>query len=216
MEPDFKADLAAALKLTEDARTGRERIMVAIAGPPGSGKSTLAAALVAELNKSDRSKPIAVLAPMDGFHLDNRILQARGLRERKGAPETFDAAGFIAALRRLRSGDEDVVLPIFDRERDLAIAGAELAPRQAAVIVVEGNYLLLDDARWRDAHALFDLKLFLAPPIDVLERRLLDRWRGFDLSADEAQARVERNDLPNAKQILSDSVAPDFVLGRSA
>ncbi len=117
------------------------RPMIGIAGPPASGKSTLAHAL------AERTGGIAV--PMDGFHLDNPILEARGLRSRKGAPETFDAAGFLSLVRRLKEGDE-VFAPLFDRERELAIAGALVVPEEAPLVVLEGNYLLLDQPVWRD------------------------------------------------------------------
>ena len=112
------------------------RLRIAIAGPPGAGKSTFAAALV------DRLGPEAALVPMDGFHLDNAILTARGLLPRKGAPETFDALGFVRMVERLGQ-DAEVVIPGFDRTRDIAIAGAAVVAPSCRIAVVEGNYLLL-------------------------------------------------------------------------
>ncbi|MFV0302212.1 MAG: AAA family ATPase [Paracoccus sp. (in: a-proteobacteria)] len=174
------------------------RPVVALAGAPGSGKSTLAEALVARV-------PGAVLLPMDGFHLDNRVLDARGLRARKGAPETFDAAGFVAMLDRVRAGGE-VVFPVFDRARDLAIAGAGVIAAGTRLVVAEGNYLLLDADPWRRAG--YDLTLMLDVPEPELRRRLTARWQG--LGADVA-AHLQ-NDLANAAWVIRESRAADLIL----
>ena len=111
-------DIAARIEALPE--TGARRL-AAIAGPPGSGKSTLAEAVVEELR--DRGHD-AVLMPMDGFHLDNRLLEPRGLLARKGAPETFDFGGFITAIRRVRE-EPSVFLPVFDRSREIAVAAVE-------------------------------------------------------------------------------------------
>ncbi len=176
-------------------RPGRR--LVAVAGAPGAGKSTLAAALTEALC---RRGDAAVLMPMDGFHLDDRLLEPRGLLPRKGAPETFDFGGLLAALRRIREG-ESVVLPVFDRSREIAIAGAaEIAP-ETRIVVVEGNYLCLDEAPWRALAAFWDFSVFLDVPMEELERRLVARWlaHGFDPAAAEAKAR--ENDLANAERV---------------
>ncbi len=110
------------------------RWLVAIAGAPAGGKSILAANVTAAVNEAGRS---ARAIPMDGFHLDNEILAARGLLPRKGAPETFDADGFIHLIRRLKDGGE-VVYPLFDRSRDLAIAGAAVIEAECDVAIIEG------------------------------------------------------------------------------
>lgn len=121
--------------------TGPGRRLIAVAGQPASGKSTLAAALVAALNSPETT---AALVPMDGFHLDNALLRDRSLLERKGAPETFDAAGLVHAMRRLKS-EPHVVLPSFDRHRDIAIAGAIEITALHRLVLVEGNYLCFDE-----------------------------------------------------------------------
>ncbi|MCG6904194.1 MAG: nucleoside triphosphate hydrolase [Rhodobacter sp.] len=195
-------DLATRISaLTPTAR----RRLVAIAGPPASGKSTLASDLVAALG------PRAVLVPMDGFHLDNRLLDARGLRPRKGAPETFDADGFVAMIRRI-ANDDEVVLPVFDRSRDLAIAGAEVVSPKTDIAVVEGNYLLLNRPPWSQLHPIWDLSVSLDVPLEELEQRLIQRWLDHGLSATDATARAQSNDLPNARLVLEQSVRADIRL----
>jgi fructokinase len=181
------------------------RHLIAIAGPPGAGKSTLAESVVAGLG------PSAVLVPMDGFHLDNALLDARGLRARKGAPETFDADGFVAAMQRLGRGGE-VILPVFDRARDIAIAGAVSVATDHRIVVVEGNYLLFDAAPWTDLAPLWDVTVWLEVPEAELQRRLTQRWLDHGLDREAALARAEGNDLANARRIAAARLPADTVL----
>ncbi|MGL4281626.1 MAG: nucleoside/nucleotide kinase family protein [Albidovulum sp.] len=190
-------DRVAAIVARLPERAGARRL-IALAGPPATGKSTIADALRDALVAGGAN---AVVVPMDGYHLDNRILSARGLLPRKGAPETFDARGFIAMIRRLKAGEETFV-PVFDRSRDIAIAGAGLVPASADTIIVEGNYLMFDEAPWRDLAPLWDVALFLDASEAVLRERLVQRWRHFGLADDAALARAEENDLPNARLVL--------------
>jgi fructokinase len=184
------------------------RLRVAVAGPPGAGKSTLAAALVDRLN---RDRPVAALVPMDGFHLDNAVLDARGLRARKGAPETFDALGVLRMVERL-GRDADVVIPGFDRARDIAIAGAAIVGPACRIAVVEGNYLLLDEAPWRDLRPLWDLSVMLSPPVEVLRARMIERWLTHGHDPAVAEARAMGNDIPNALRVIGGSLPADIVL----
>ena len=184
----------------------RRRIIVALAGPPGAGKSTLSERLLAALPEGE-----AALVPMDGFHFDNAVLDVMGLRDRKGAPETFDCAGLVATLRRIRSGEDDVAVPLFDREADLARAGAAIIPVGARLILVEGNYLLLDRAPWSELAPLFDLTIFIDVPMAELERRMLARWSDLGRSEEAARAWVEGNDLPNARLVIEGSRQADIL-----
>lgn len=187
---------------------GLNRVVVALAGPPGAGKSTLSGCLLAALPAGE-----AALVPMDGFHFDNAVLDRMGLRNRKGAPETFDCAGLKATLLRIRSNEGDVAVPLFDREADLARAGAAIVPADARLILVEGNYLLLDRAPWSELAPLFDLTIVVDVPMAELERRLLARWTDLGHSEEAARAWVEGNDLPNARLVIAGSRRADVVWG---
>jgi pantothenate kinase len=181
------------------------RFVTAIAGPPGAGKSTLAASVVAALG------PEARAVPMDGFHYDDGVLEARGLRARKGAPETFDAAGFIHLMRRLRAGGE-VAFPVFDRAMELSRAAAGVVAATDRLIVAEGNYLLLDEAPWRELAPLFDLTVFLDVPEAELERRLVARWHHHGRDPAAARRWIDTNDLPNIRRVIAGSRPADVVL----
>lgn len=186
------------------------RLLIAIAGPPGAGKSTLAAAVVAEL--AARGQAAALMA-MDGFHLDDRLLGPRGLLPRKGAPETFDFGGFASALRRIRE-EPSVFLPVFDRSREIAIAGAEEIRAETRIVVVEGNYLCLDEAPWRQLADVWDLAVFLDVPIDELERRLTARWLAHGFTADAALEKALSNDIPNARRVIGNLAGVDVRLAQ--
>jgi fructokinase len=186
----------------------RGRRLVAVAGPPGSGKSTLADALADQLTAQGRP---AVVVPMDGFHLDNTILMDRGLFDRKGAPETFDVDGFVDLVIRLKQ-PSDLRIPQFDRQRDCVVPDAAVVTSSSEVIIVEGNYLLLDESNWRDLAAQWDLSIFINTPLPILRSRLVQRWLDIGLDEDAAIRRAEGNDLPNARRVLQNRLAADLVL----
>lgn len=187
------------------AYTGKRRI-VALAGPPASGKSTLAETL-------ERNDSIMQVVPMDGFHLDNSLLTERGLLSRKGAPETFDVAGFIHLIRRLKTED-DVVFPRFNRSLDMSIAGAGIIRPETTTILVEGNYLMLDQPVWRDLRQIWDLSVGIDISLQVLEQRLLQRWIDHGYTPQDAQAKAEGNDLPNAKLVLENAYPCDIIIAQ--
>jgi fructokinase len=190
------------------ALTRDNRQVIAIAGAPASGKSVLGDALRGAL--CEHGIPTE-LVPMDGFHLDNRVLDARGLRRRKGAPETFDFAGFHALLQRLRT-EKDVVYPVFDRVLDLSIAGVGVVTEACKIVIVEGNYLLFDEQPWSVLAQEWDLSIRLDTPEDVILQRCITRWlaHGHDLNA--ARKRAEENDLPNARRIISAQLPADITV----
>jgi pantothenate kinase len=187
------------------------RRLVAIAGAPGSGKSTFNCELCKRLNA--RSSGLAAAVQMDGFHYDDAVLRSRGTLARKGAPFTFDVGGLRVLLERLRANREaEIAVPVFDRELEVSRAGARLISQAVPLILVEGNYLLLDEAPWRELRPLFDLTIALVVPGEELERRLIDRWIGLGLDRSAAEERARNNDLENARRVLSHSAPADIAL----
>ncbi|GAA3480200.1 nucleoside/nucleotide kinase family protein [Streptomyces yanii] len=178
------------------ATPGHRRIL-GIAGPPGAGKSTLAAQLVEAL------AGLAVLVPMDGFHLARAELDRLGRAGRKGAPDTFDAAGYAALLRRLRTPGEEgpVYAPAFDRTLEEPIAGSVPVPPHIPLVVTEGNYLLHDDGPWAPVRGLLDEVWFLDLDPDVRVRRLVDRHVRFGKPRPYAERWVAGSDETNARLV---------------
>ncbi|RMF40039.1 MAG: nucleoside/nucleotide kinase family protein [Alphaproteobacteria bacterium] len=187
------------------------RVIAAIAGPPASGKSRLAGEVVAQMNAAEPG--CAALLPMDGFHYDDLYLVPAGLRPRKGAPETFDVGGLRHTLLRLRANDEPhVAVPVFDRDIEIARAGARLIAQSVRVVVAEGNYLLLDRPPWNALRPLFDLTVMLSVPEEELRARLMRRWAKQGLDVAEARRKTEENDLPNGRLVMEASAPADFVI----
>ncbi|MFB2567649.1 nucleoside triphosphate hydrolase [Rhizobium sp. IMFF44] len=182
------------------ARAGNaKRFLVAIAGPPGAGKSTLADNVAKALKARGES---AEVLPMDGFHMDNAVLIEKGLLKRKGVPDSFDVRAFLDIVKAVRAADQEVLVPVFDRSREIAIASARIVSAEHRFIVIEGNYLLFSQGKWAELEGLFDYSIMLAPSMEVLEERLWARWRGYDLDEEAARAKVYGNDLPNGRLIL--------------
>ena len=187
-----------------------QRSVSAIAGPPGSGKSTLAKRLAEALNTRDAQS--AAIFPMDGYHFDDSILKERGWRTRKGAPHTFDVVGFTQMLARLRRNEEDeIAVPVFDRNIEIARNSARIIARSVRHLIVEGNYLLLNAAPWNALGSLFDTTVFLNVPMETLQERLAARWK--DLNQEDRSIKLEENDLPNARLVCSESRSPEFIVG---
>ena len=193
------------ISLIEEYRHGRDpyrRILIAIAGPPGVGKTTLAGDLQQGLAASET-------VSMDGFHLDNQLLEQQGLTKVKGAPETFDVDGLSVLLQRIARDDGPIHIPVFDRDTDVSLAAARTIRPDHRIVLVEGNYLLLNEGRWAGLGTLFDLGILMQVPRDVLERRLISRWQAQNLDPMEARKRAQQNDLPNGDRVLAGSRAPE-------
>ena len=149
---------------------------------------------------------------MDGFHYDNAILDDKRLRPRKGSLETFDVDGLASLLQRLRARPpRDIAIPVFDRTLDMTKASARIIARDVDIVLVEGNYLLLDLSPWDRLRDYFDLTIKIECPRAALEKRLMKRWLDLGMSEKESRAKVEGNDLLNADLIESTSLAADFL-----
>ncbi|KAB0681249.1 nucleoside/nucleotide kinase family protein [Aureimonas leprariae] len=191
------------------AEAGDARRLVALAGPPGAGKTTAADRLKELLN--ERRPGVADILPMDGYHFDDLVLNARGHRPRKGAPHTFDLLGFRAMVERLRADDgTDIAVPVFDRDLEIARAGARIVAAGTRIVVVEGNYLLLDEPGWRDLKPLFHRTAKLVASEAVLEARLTRRWEGYGYQGARMVEKMEGNDLPNMRLVLARSLDADY------
>ena len=202
-DPDLESLVRRAATLAR--RPGRA--ILGITGPPGAGKSTLAERLVTELAGD------AAYLPMDGFHLAHRVLAELGRVERKGAPDTFDAAGYVAVLRRLRDPREGCVYaPRFVRDIEDSIAGAIPVGPSVPLVITEGNYLLLPDGPWAGVRPLLDEVWYLDLPEPARLQRLIDRHMAFGRDAAQARARATGSDLRNAVVIEASRDRADLVV----
>lgn len=192
------------------------RLIIAIAGPPGSGKSTLAEHVVSQLNQPGAKNGTAALVPMDGFHLDIEGLKPLGLVERRGAPETFDLPGLTQLLERIRCERGDLRFPLFDRAQETSLIDAGTLSADTGIVVVEGNYLLLNQPGWRSLGPLFDATVFLDVSLTTLEQRLMGRWLSLGFSEHHAREKVEGNDLLNAQLVLNNRLPADLNLAENA
>lgn len=187
------------------AKGGRQ--ILGIVGPPGSAKSTIARGLAESMGRG------AVVVPMDGFHLANEELVRLSRRDRKGAPDTFDIAGYRALLDRLREGGPEVVYaPRFDRETETAVAGAIPVGPDVRLVITEGNYLLLDTPGWADIRSRLDEAWFLDLGAEARQARLVARRVRHGDTADAAADWVRTVDEPNARLIAPSADRADVVI----
>jgi len=187
-----------------------QRKLLGLVGAPGAGKSTLAAALLHAVG-TDRAQVV----PMDGFHLANVELQRLGRTARKGAPDTFDSAGYVALLQRLREQRTDsgiVYAPEFRRDIEEPVAGAIAVLPTTQLVITEGNYLLHDVGPWSGAAKLLDEVWYVDIDDDVREQRLVQRHQQFGRSAEAARAWVDSTDAPNARLIAATKTRAHHVL----
>jgi pantothenate kinase len=201
--PSFAELLRAARSMAE---AGRRQIL-GITGPPGAGKSTLAQRLVTALGPER-----AVLVGMDGFHIADAELRRTGLRARKGAPDTFDRAGYASLLDRLRREPGAVYAPVFDRSIEDSIAAAVAVPAGVPLVVTEGNYLLL----WPEIRPLLDQVWYLDPPSGARRAALIARHVAYGKTQAEAEDWVRSSDDRNAEAIAAGRDRADRVLSWTA
>ncbi|MBS0455506.1 MAG: nucleoside/nucleotide kinase family protein [Proteobacteria bacterium] len=198
--------------LMAQAEPGR-RVVLGLVGAPGAGKSTLATALQSAF------ADVSVVLPMDGFHLANSELQRLGRAGRKGAPDTFDAAGYVALLQRLHDPEQatqTIYAPEFRREIEEAIAGAIAIEPHHRLVITEGNYLLVDQGAWRGAAALLDECWYVDVDENLRTERLIARHQAFGRSPQEAVQWAAQTDGPNAVLVASTRVRAHHVFRWSA
>jgi pantothenate kinase len=208
--PAAAIDVLASRALALAEASGR-RVLIGVTGSPGAGKTTLARSVVAALNA--RHAASAAHLPMDGFHLANATLDRLGLRERKGAIETFDGWGFVGLLERVRREvDHTVYAPAFERHVDEPVAGEIAIEPTARIVVAEGNYLLGDDEPWRRIRDLVDESWFCAADDDERMPRLVHRHTEYGRTPDAARAWAIEVDGANALRIDPTRVHADLVV----
>ena len=202
-----RRDLAAAVDDLRE-RSGGGRFLLGICGAPGAGKSTIAEGVAYELG------PDSVVVPMDGFHLASSVIRGTRLATRRGAPDTFDGAGFVALLRRLRNQQDTVVYaPKYERTIEDPIAGAISVKTDASIVIVEGNYLLHNEPPWSTVPELLDETWYVEHADDRTRvERLIDRHVEFGKSPDEATRWVHESDERNARLIAAGRSHADLIL----
>jgi pantothenate kinase len=177
--------------------SSKSRVVLGISGKPGVGKSSLSRFIVETFGQNR-----VCVVPMDGFHLSNRVLEDMGIRDCKGAPETFDASGFVSLLSRIRAQDKDpVYFPIFNRAIEESIAAQGVLHQDVQLVLVEGNYLNLESEPWNQIIDLLDDSWFLTLPEEIRIERLVTRHEAFGKSRAEAIAWANGSDQRNAELI---------------
>jgi pantothenate kinase len=187
---------------------GGTRILLGIAGAPGAGKSTFSACLADAFGPEE-----ALVVPMDGFHLGNAIIAGTPLRQRKGAPDTFDVGGYVSLLQRLRSRDEEeVYAPEFRRSIDEPVAASIAVPAAVPLIITEGNYLLSEDPEWRKVRAQLDEVWFIDTAPELRRSRLVERHMLFGMDRQAAEAWAAGSDEANARLIAATRHRADRII----
>ena len=189
----------ALLRIRELLNRSTDRVLVGIVGKPGAGKSTLSAYLLQELKSSE-----VTVVPMDGYHLSNAVLQELGRAERKGAPDTFDVAGFASLLQRIRAEKSvDIYYPVFDRAIEESIAAQGVVTQETKVVIVEGNYLLHDTGGWEAIADLLDEIWFIDVDDEKRLERLIARHIAYGKSPEDAESWSRGSDEVNARTIAA-------------
>jgi pantothenate kinase len=201
--------VASGTDLVERARSlaAGGRAVLGISGAPGAGKSTLTAALAADLGDE------AVVVGMDGFHLHDAELARLGRSDRKGAPDTFDVAGYTALLRRVRTETyQTVYAPEFDRAREESIAGAVAVRPEHRLVITEGNYLLHDGPGWSEVRALLDAAWYVEVAEELRVTRLVERHIAHGKPPEVARRWATVSDQANAEVVARSRGAADLLV----
>ena len=179
-----------------------KRFLLGIIGVPGAGKSTLAELLMKKANDVLHEK-CAIVVPMDGYHYHNDILIEKGLLPLKGIPETFDAQRFVMLMKEIAfSNAEKIPCPSYDRDLHNPVEGSIIIEKRHKIIIVEGNYLLLDTCPWNELAELFDESWFIEASPGITKERLLTRHVRTGRSIEDALRKIESTDAPNAELII--------------
>ena len=207
--PEQLADQKAALaQIQEHLEKSSERVLIGIIGKPGAGKSTLSKFLMAKL-----SKELVTVVPMDGYHLSNKVLKDLKRSDRKGAPDTFDVAGFVSLVKRIRSEQtQNIYYPIFDRAIEESIAAQGVVTSATKVVIIEGNYLLHDEGGWEVVNDLLDESWMVDVDDDKRISRLISRHIAYGKDPEAAKAWAKGTDEVNAKLIERGRTRADFVV----
>ncbi|VBB09736.1 Hypothetical protein LUCI_5034 [Lucifera butyrica] len=214
MEVVYNADLTVLTRMVIQAyeSSKRERFLLGITGIPAAGKSTLAGGLMRQVNQVLREEA-AIMIPMDGFHYSNERLAQEGLLALKGIPATFDDAGFVGLIRKIRTaGREKIFCPAYDRGLHNPVTAAICVEPGHKIIIVEGNYLLLEAPPWQELTALIDEFWFIDVSSAVSRERLLQRHALSGRSREEALRKIDSTDKPNAELILQTRSRADKII----
>jgi pantothenate kinase len=207
--PEQLADQKAALaRIQEHLEKASERVLIGIIGKPGAGKSTLSKFLMGKLPKD-----LVTVVPMDGYHLSNKVLKDLKRSDRKGAPDTFDVAGFVSLVKRIRSEQtQNIYYPIFDRAIEESIAAQGVVTSATKVVIIEGNYLLHDEGGWEVLNDLLDESWMVDVDDDKRISRLISRHIAYGKDPEAAKAWAKGTDEVNAKLIERGRTRADFVV----
>ena len=190
-------------------KSKNKKTFVGIVGAPCSGKSTISKQLIKILNKDSN---IASLLSMDGFHYDNKILKNKNMLDKKGSYKSFDVIGFLSCIKVLKQAKYNISVPIFDRKKDITIANTKIIKKNTKIVLIEGNYLLLNKKYWQKISSFLDISIFLDVDMKTLKQRAINRWIYYGLKQKEAKKRVINNDMKNTKIMRKYSKKANFIL----
>jgi pantothenate kinase len=208
MPEQLASQVAALARIQEHLVKSTERVLIGIIGKPGAGKSTLSKFLMSKLPKE-----FVTVVPMDGYHLSNKILKELKRADRKGAPDTFDVAGFISLIKRIRSEQsQNIYYPIFDRAIEESIAAQGVVTAATKVVIIEGNYLLHDEGGWEVCNDLLDESWMVDVDDDKRIARLISRHIAYGKEPEAAKAWAKGTDEVNAKLIERGRGRADYIV----